>query len=160
MKNSQSIKAGMFFGMTSAVITTLGLLVGLAVSTDSKMVVIGGLITIAVCDALSDAMGMHLSQESDPTKSAREVWIATFSTLATKFLFAASFVVPVYFLDLTAAIMIDILWGMLVLFESSYLLAKHQQKNPTYIVLEHFALAAVVILISYQIGLLVKTNFS
>lgn len=160
MKHSQSIKAGAFFGMTSAVITTLGLLVGLAASTDSKFVVMGGLITIAVCDALADALGMHLAQESDANKTAKEIWGATISTFLTKFLFATSFVVPVYFLDLSVAMMIDIVWGMLVLFEGSYLLAKSRNKNPTYIILEHFALTAAVIIIAYQIGLLVKANFN
>ena len=62
MKNS--LKKGYSFGLTSGIITTLGLIVGLNSSTGSKLVVIGGIITIAIADAMSDALGMHISQES------------------------------------------------------------------------------------------------
>ena len=44
----RSVKAGFSFGLTSGVITTLGLMVGLHSSTHSKLVVIGGILTIAI----------------------------------------------------------------------------------------------------------------
>ena len=50
----KSLKIGLSFGLTSGVITTLGLLVGLNSSTHSKMVVLGGILVIAIADALSD----------------------------------------------------------------------------------------------------------
>ena len=45
---NNSLKAGLGFGITSAVITTLGLMVGLLESTDSKLAVIAGIITIVL----------------------------------------------------------------------------------------------------------------
>ena len=53
-----SFKTGFSFGLTSGVITTLGLMVGLHSGTHSRSVVIGGILTIAVADAMSDALGM------------------------------------------------------------------------------------------------------
>ena len=52
----QSLKTGFSFGLTSGVITTLGLMVGLNAGTHSRLAVIGGIVTIAVADALSDAL--------------------------------------------------------------------------------------------------------
>ena len=49
-----SIQVGLSFGLTSGIITTLGLMVGLASGTNSRLAVIGGVATIAVADALSD----------------------------------------------------------------------------------------------------------
>jgi len=57
-----SITTGFSFGLTSGVITTLGLLVGLNSGTHSKLVVIGGILTIAIADAFSDALGIHISE--------------------------------------------------------------------------------------------------
>ncbi len=46
------IRKGFGFGLTSGIITTLGLIVGLHSSTHSKLAVIGGVIIIAIADAL------------------------------------------------------------------------------------------------------------
>ena len=67
----RSVKAGFSFGLTSGVITTLGLMVGLHSSTHSKLVVIGGILTIAIADALSDSMGVHIAVESQNKFTAK-----------------------------------------------------------------------------------------
>ena len=59
-----SLKVGFSFGLTSGIITTLGLMVGLNYGTSSKLAVIGGILTIAIADASSDALGIHISEES------------------------------------------------------------------------------------------------
>ena len=59
-----SVKTGFTFGLTSGIITTLGLMVGLHSGTHSPRAVIGGILTIAIADAFSDALGIHLSEES------------------------------------------------------------------------------------------------
>ena len=61
MKNS--VRTGVSFGLTSAVITTLGLMVGLHSGTHSKMIVLSGIFTIAIADAFSDGLGIHISKE-------------------------------------------------------------------------------------------------
>ena len=58
-----SLRTGFCFGLTSGIITTIGLMAGLYSSTNSKFVV-GGILTIAVADAFSDALGIHISEES------------------------------------------------------------------------------------------------
>ena len=70
---NHSVKVGFSFGLTSAVITTLGLIVGLNAGTHSKLVVLGGIITIAIADAFSDALGIHVSEESEGKHSQKEV---------------------------------------------------------------------------------------
>ena len=67
-----SLRTGICFGLTSAVITTLGLMVGLHSGTHSRLVVLGGILTIAIADAFSDALGIHMSEESEtPTRPKR-----------------------------------------------------------------------------------------
>jgi len=50
------LRSGISFGLTSGVITTLGLMVGLQSGTQSRLAVVGGVLTIAIADALSDAL--------------------------------------------------------------------------------------------------------
>lgn len=46
-----SFKVGFCFGITSGIITTLGLMVGLNSGTNSQLVVIGSILIIAIADA-------------------------------------------------------------------------------------------------------------
>jgi len=89
-----SLRTGITFGLTSAVITTLGLMVGLHSGTHSRVVVLGGILTIAIADAFSDALGIHVSEESQNVHTVRQIWGATAATFLTKFLFAITFAIP------------------------------------------------------------------
>jgi len=154
-----SFRYGFSFGLTSAIITTLGLIVGLHSSTHSGIAVIGGILTIAVADSMSDAMGVHISRESENKHSEKEIWEATFSTFLSKFLFALTFIAPVLFLDLETAILASIIWGLSLLGIFSYYLAKKQERNPIKVVGEHLLIAGIVIIITHYTGNYIGTVF-
>ena len=151
-----SIRIGLSFGLTSGIITTLGLMVGLAAGTSSKIVVIGGIITIAVADALSDALGIHLSQESETLKTHKQVWESTFATFVSKFVFALTFLIPVIFLDLFFAIIVSIIWGFFLLGLLSHIIARRELKLPGKVVFEHWTIAIIVILATFFVGRLIS----
>lgn len=148
----QSISAGIHFGMTSGVITTLGLMVGLHSGTHSIQAVIGGVITIAIADAFSDALGIHISEESRRDVSASQVWWATVATFAAKLLMALTFVLPVLLWPLDLAVTISVAWGMTVLAWLSYRMARARGERPWSVMIEHLLIAALVIVISQQVG--------
>ena len=147
-----SLKVGFSFGLTSAIITTLGLMVGLHSGTHSRLVVISGILTIAIADAFSDALGIHISEEAENTHTAKEIWESTISTFLSKFIFAMTFIVPVLVCPLTIAIMVSIVWGLSLLGIFSFYMAKEQKVNPWKVVLEHLAIALVVIIITHYVG--------
>jgi len=146
------LRTGISFGLTSAVITTLGLMVGLHSGTHSKIVVLAGILTIAIADAFSDALGIHVSEEAGDTHTAKQIWGATVATFLTKFLVAMTFVVPVLLLSLSTAIVVNLIWGMSILSVLSYIIAKSQGEPPWKIVGEHFLIAIVVIAVTHWVG--------
>lgn len=146
------LRTGISFGLTSAVITTLGLMVGLHSGTHSKIVVLAGILTIAIADAFSDALGIHVSEEADNTHTAKQIWGATVATFLTKFLVAMTFVVPVLLLSLSTAIVVNLIWGMSILSVLSYIIAKSQGEPPWKVVGEHLLIAIVVIAVTYWVG--------
>jgi vacuolar iron transporter family protein len=145
-------KTGLSFGLTSGVITTLGLIVGLHSGTHSKVAVMGGILTIAIADTFSDALGVHISQESQENVSERDVWIATASTFFFKLLFATSFMLPLLVLPFSKAILVDIIWGFSLLSAYSYVLAKNRGESPIRIVFEHVSIGAIVVMITHILG--------
>lgn len=156
---SDGARTGLFFGATSGVITTLGLMTGLNAGTKSITAVLGGILVIAFADAMSDALGIHLAEEAKPNTDHAHVWAATISTFVTKFVFALSFVVPLLLLPLGPAVIASIAWGMLVIVVLSYFLARAQGKSPWYIILEHLGIAILVVVLSHFIGVWVARTF-
>ncbi|MGR3219327.1 MAG: hypothetical protein ACUZ8H_05855 [Candidatus Anammoxibacter sp.] len=72
-KIREAVETGINFGLTSGVITTLGLMVGLHSGTKSTIAIIGGIITIAIADSLSDALGIHIAKETEGETTKKEV---------------------------------------------------------------------------------------
>jgi vacuolar iron transporter family protein len=155
-----SIKRGFSYGLTSGIITTLGLMVGLNSSTHSKFVVLGGVLTIAVADALSDAMGIHVSVEAENKYSHKEVWEATIAALTSKFLFALTFVVPILLFELSTAVLVSVGWGMALLGIFNYKLAKDRKTSPWKVVFEHLFLTLIVIVLTYYLGGWIGATFA
>jgi VIT1/CCC1 family predicted Fe2+/Mn2+ transporter len=154
-----SLMTGFSFGLTSGIITTLGLMVGLHSGTHSRLAVLGGILTIAVADAFSDALGIHISEESENRHSTAEIWMSTISTFASKFIFALTFVVPVILCELSTAIMISIIWGLSILCILSFFMARRQQSKPLNAVLEHLVIAVAVIVATHYVGHLISFYF-
>jgi len=150
---------GLSFGLTSGIITTLGMMVGLDSGTHSKLAVVGGVITIAIADAFSDALGIHISEESQNTHTKRAVWESTISTFAAKFFFALTFLIPILLASLNNAIWISIAWGLSVLTLISYLMAKDQGEKPSHVIGEHVGIAVVVIVVTHLVGDWVSATF-
>jgi len=148
---SRTAESGFGFGLTSGVITTLGLLVGTAASTGSASLVAGSIITIALADSMSDAFGMHVSAEST-NASEKNTWIATFTTFGAKLATTLTFLIPVLILPLTAAVWASVLWGCLLLATMSSFIAKQRGVSPVEPVIEHVGLALLVVFLSHNLG--------
>ena len=147
-----SFKTGLSFGLTSGVITTLGLVVGLHSGTHSRAVVIGGIVTIAVADALSDALGIHIAEESKNHGVVSEIWESTIATFVAKFLTALTFVVPMLLLPLEEAVRVSVVWGLSLLAVLSYVLARAQQVPAWKVIMEHVVIGVSVIAITHYVG--------
>jgi len=147
-----SIKKGFSFGLTSGIITTLGLIVGLNSSTHSDIVIISGILVIAISDAMSDALGIHMSEEAENKHASREVWESTISTFLSKFIFALMFIVPILYLELSTAIIVSVVWGIALIAVFSYYMAKQKNTNPSKVILEHVGIAIIVIIITNYVG--------
>ena len=148
----ESLRTGVSFGLTSGTITTLGLMVGLHAGTHSRLVVIGGILTIAIADAFSDALGIHVSEEAENVHTPIQIWVATFATFATKFLFALTFLIPIFICQLSIAVIANLIWGMSVLAVLSYVIARSQQQHPAKVISEHLFIAGIVVVITYLVG--------
>ena len=154
-----ALKIGFSFGLTSGVITTLGLMVGLHAGTHSMPAVLGGILTIAVADAMSDALGIHVAEESKNHGNTHDIWASTAATFSAKFVIAGTFAVPVLFLPLDLALVVSLIWGLSLLAVLSYALALAQRVPPWKVIGEHVLIGLSVVAISHYLGEWVRATF-
>jgi len=148
-----SIRKGFGFGLTSSVITTLGLIVGLNSGTHSGRVILGGILIIAIADAFSDALAMHISEESgSKSVKTKAIWESTVSTFLFKFIFALSFAVPILLFELQTAIIVSVIWGLSLLGIFSFYIAKQKKISAVRAVVEHLVIAVLVIILTHFVG--------
>lgn len=147
-----SIKKGLSFGVVSGIITTLGLIVGLHSGTHSRVVVLGGIFVIAIADALSDSLGIHISEEASNKSSSKEIWQSTFATFLAKFFVAMIFIIPIILFELNIAIIASVILGLFLISIFSYVIAKQNKAKPFPIVLEHLVISIAVIVITHYVG--------
>jgi len=148
-----SIRKGLGFGLTSGIITTLGLIVGINSGTHSKILIIYSILVIAIADSLSDSLGIHISEEAgSKNTSKKELWESTLSTLIFKLFFTLSFIVIIFFLDLNVAIIVSVIYGLSLLSFFSYYISKQHNTNPTKAILEHLIIAVFVVAVTHFLG--------
>jgi len=155
----RSLRTGFSFGLTSGIITTLGLMVGLHCGTHSRPIVIGGILTIAIADAFSDALGIHISEESESKHTTKEVWESTISTFLSKLIFASTFIFPLLLFQLSTAVIVSVVWGLSLLGIFSFYIARERKAKPWMIIIEHLIIALIVIFITHYIGDWIGSTF-
>lgn len=156
-KYSHQLTTGISFGLTSGVITALGMIVGLHSATSSKLAVAAGIIVMAIADGLADAVGLHVVEEAEVEKrrakhTSKEIWLTTGITFLSVSGFILTFAVPILLFPLETAVYIAIAWGMLLLITLNFHIAKIRREAPAKLISEHVLLALFVIIISHWIG--------
>lgn len=155
----EAMKRGLGFGSTSGIITTLGLIIGLNSGTGLKLAVIGGIITVAIADAFSDALGIHISEETSKRSGRKAVLQAATSTFFAKLIVASTFIIPIAVFPLDKGVIISLVWGFLLLISFNYILSKVKGEKALRTIIYHVVIATIVITITYYVGKIVKFYF-
>ncbi len=154
----QSLKSGFSFGITSGIVTTLGLIVGLSSGTHSELAVIGGILSIAIADGLSESMSMHVSKRCE-SRNRLYIWESVFAQLFAKFIVTMSFAIPVLLTSLRTAVLIDIGWGLFLLIILSFFVSEYEGRRKWRDILEHLLVAILVVALSYGAGEWINARF-
>jgi vacuolar iron transporter family protein len=139
------------FGATTAVMINMGLVVGFNHGVGAKLNIISSILVIAIADNLTDSLGIHIYQESQKLM-AKNVWLSTLANFMTRFLVSLLFVLIILILPLPLAVACSLVFGLISLSAISYLIAKQRKSNPTMAIIEHLALALLVIFSSHYLG--------
>ena len=147
------------FGSTSAVVTSIGLVVGFATTGTSRATLVASLLIVGIADNLSDSLSIHLYQESEGLEP-HEAFVSTVTNFLTRLTITATFVALAVTLKDWALIICATAWGLVVLGMLTVSLAHERNAPVGRELIRHFAIAAVVIALSRAIGTLVISHVS
>ena len=146
-------------GATAGIVTNISLIVGLGSAGAGKGPILGGLLTIALADNISDSLGIHLYKETGRTEE-RMTWAATVLNFFARLVVSLSFIAIVLAFSRYNAMSVAIVWGLLLLAIISYLIARSRNEKSLLEVLRHLLVAVIVIALSWLIGYLISRHFS
>ena len=147
------------YGGTAAIVTSTALISGLSAANATKPLIVSALLIAALADNLTDALSIHIFQESEQLDQ-KEALTGTITNFLTRLLLCVSFVVLVGLFPLAHTGEVAIAWGMVLLAALTYLVAHERKVNAPLEVVKHVVVASAVILASIAIGHWVNSVFS
>ena len=144
------------FGATSAVTSSLALMVGLSQLDVSRMGLIGALLVLGLADNIADALGIHIYSES---KSKTHSKLNTATNYLTRLGITLLLIIFVVLLPFQYALLAAILTGLVVIAVLSYFIAKEHGIDARRAVAEHLAVAALVLIVSHLVGSTIRSMF-
>ena len=139
------------FGAASAIVTSIGLIIGFGAAGIAKPSMIAGLLIVGLADNLTNSLSIHIYQESERLEQ-RAAFKATLGNFATRLLISLSFVLLVLAFSDANAFVACLAWGLMLLAGLTWLVARNRQASVLVELCKHLAVAAVVVAASYGTG--------
>ena len=122
--------------------------------------VIGGILSIAIADSLSDSLGVYSLKISERGTTKKQALKSAINVFIGKLIFALSFIFPFLLFSLSSAIIVSIIWGLLLIIFLNLLIAIAQNENILKTIIKNTIIAFAVLVVSYALGLLINLLFN
>jgi len=160
LRQGASLKiANLSFGSTAAIVTSMAPIFGLDAATATKSTIVSGLLIVALADNLTDALSMHVYEESHGRLQPREAFFATFSNFVARLAISLSFVLLVVLLPLASAVIASGAVGLGLLVALTWALARERKVSLAAEMVKHIATALAVILVARGLGIFIAAQF-
>ena len=135
------------FGSTSAIVNSMGLIVGLAATSATRGALVSSLLIVALADNISDSLSIHVYQESEHLES-RTAFRATLTNFVARLVVALTFVAIAVWVPPPALGPVALGWGLLLLGGLSWQLARDRGVSARAEIGKHLGVALAVIVVS------------
>ena len=152
------------FGLEDSIVSTLGVVVGIAAGTDSRYIVVLSATIVVVVESLSMTAGTYLSNKSEMEINHTRADIVRRS-LTDSLSMAVSYVLggvisvlPFFFFSPLNAIVPAVVLSVVLLFSIGYIKGKMAKINPVRSGLEMSLVSLTAALLGYLIGIFARAN--
>ena len=156
-------RQGIFFGINSGVLTTVGVIAGISQTTTNPMFVVVSVLSLAISDCVGEAYGMYLSKKAEKISDNNfGPVVAMISMFIAKFLTVVCFLIPLLFawnLKYYKNLIWPVLYSAFMLIIIDIKLSKMRGEDVKKYLASHAVLLFVVVLSTRFIGqILSKLN--
>lgn len=123
----QELRQGIYFGLITSIMTMVPFQVGIATTGNATArEVLNSIVSMTVADSMADSYGIYFSDRaSDPDIKESGAIIAATTTFVTKIICQLFFIIPFFLVKgVTIPIIINCIWGLVVLLLATYRVAK------------------------------------
>jgi len=154
------IRQGLFFGLNSGVITTVGLISGLIQTKISYNLLIISIISLAISDSASEAYGLYLSKKAKDIKDfSSGPLYSLISLFITKFVIVISFLIPLLFtkkLNVFKNMTWVLGWGIFLLTILDLQLCSIRNETFAEYIIPHLIVLGLVVVLTKYFGNLIN----
>ena len=159
---NKDIIQGLFFGLNSGVITTVGLISGLMQTKITRIILIVSVISLAISDSASESYGLYLSKKAEHIDDISSGPLYSMISLAiTKFVIVVSFLIPLLFtksLKVYKNMTWVVGWGIFLFIILDYYLAQMRNENFFKYFIPHILVLAFVIFLTKFFGKMIEKH--
>ena len=149
-------RQGIFFGINSGILTTVGVIAGISQTTTNPMYVVISVISLAISDCIGEAYGMYLSKKAEQVRE--DGYGPLYSLIAvflSKFITVLLFLTPLLFvwnLKYYKNLLWPILYSLIVLIAIDNKLSELRNESKVKYIVTHVILLFIVVLSTKLIG--------
>ena len=151
-----SLRQGLFFGLNSGVLTTLGVICGLVQADISKYILIISVLSLAIADSTSEAYGLYVSKKAEIVDDhSNNPLLSSISLYVMKFVIVASFLLPLLFTNnlwLYKSMIWPITWGATLLLFLDFNLSTIRKENILNYLVPHVVLVFLIVVSTKYFG--------
>ena len=149
-------RQGIFFGINSGILTTVGVIAGISQTTTNPMYVVISVLSLAISDCIGEAYGMYLSKKAEQVQEKGNGPIYSLAgVFLAKFITVLLFLVPLMFywnLKYFKNLAWPILYSVIVLVLIDNKLAEIRGETKTKYIVTHLVLLTIVVVSTKLIG--------
>jgi vacuolar iron transporter family protein len=153
---NDNTRQGIFFGINSGVLTTVGVIAGISQTTTNPMYVIISVLSLAISDCIGEAYGMYISKKAEQvTQNDNGPLYSLVSVFLAKFITVILFLVPLIFywnLKYYKNLLWPMLYSLFVLIYIDNRLAEMRKESKTKYIVTHMVLLFIVVISTKYIG--------
>lgn len=157
---NNNIRQGLFFGLNSGVITTVGLISGLMQTKINKSILVISVISLAISDSFSESYGLYLSKKAKDIKDLSSGPLySLISLFITKFVIVISFLLPLLFtknMKFFKNMYWTIGWGLFLFIILDYQLAVLRNESFFSYFIPHVIVLAIVVALTQYFGKMIE----
>lgn len=148
---------GATFGVMEGTIMMLGVLLGLSV-TGNKFIIVLGLLTAGIADALANASSFYVSEESEMIHTKKEIFKAAKLCFLATLVTVLAIALPLIIIkNIRVSVSSSFVVGLVILFLlGRYMARKLKSKKPSKTIIKYMLIGVFTALVCFILGEFIK----